>query len=271
MSQEAELKLEELLRKAFEEPAYRAQFLNELLDSDIYVAGNSEHFSGEGIQEHITGKDETIQIKTWPHEEFEQIIPFFTSLDKMRLALGEGEHFVRFSCRVFFKMTLGALLILNPESELQKPFYPEEIQELLYGEVDSSEAYTIEEDTQVLLGQPEVRPDYMLDQLSKVLLNYPAVRAAYLAQMHNPAKDQVPSLIIALLFNDVLETDKVQKLHQHIAQVAKDSSEEVKPLDLLHLDKKEKEGIHAYFLNEVEAFYQKPKEKKKGFFAKLFS
>lgn len=271
MSQQAEYVLEQLFAKAFDEPDYRVQFINTLLDANIYVAGNSEHFSGEGIQEHITGPDETIQIKSWPHEEYGQIIPFFTSLDKMRIALGDDAHFVRFSCRVFFEMTLGSLLILNPESEVQKPFYPDEIEQLLQGDQVSSEAYTVEEDTQVLLGQPEKTPYVMFEQLSKVLTSYSAVQAAYFAQMYSPAKDQEASYIIGLLFNNLLDDDQIEKLHQHIGQVAYDALEDKKPINLLHIDHHEKEGINAYFLNEVEPFYSKPDEKKKGFFAKLFS
>lgn len=108
--------------------------------------------------------------------------------------------------------------------------------------------------------------------MSKLLSQYPEVDSAFLAQMHNPIKDQTPSFAIGLLFGDVLETDKLNRLHTTIGQVANDSLELKTSIDLLHIDPQQAdEGIHQYFLKETKAFYVRQKTLKKGFFATLFS
>lgn len=112
----------------------------------------------------------------------------------------------------------------------------------------------------------------MLEQLSKLFLQFPEVDTAFFVQMYNPARDQEPTLVIGLLFCDVLETDKMNRLHANIGQVANDSVEQKFLIDLLHIDiEKADEGIHHYFLNQAEAFYKRQKPQQKGFFAKLFS
>lgn len=134
-------------------------------------------------------------------------------------------------------MTQGSLLILNPESNATKEFKPYEIQYLLKGEYsDQSEAYEIEAETEIMLRQPKQRPDFMLDQWAKLFTQYPELDSAFFAQSYNPASDQELSLIIGLLFGDVIETDKMNRLYKMIGQVANDYLEIKITIDLLHLD-----------------------------------
>lgn len=273
MNKEVEKQLEGLFLQALHEPAYRAEFLDKLMSAHIYFPGTTGRSDVSQIQESYLDENTPVQIKSWPNDEYGQIIPFFTSLEKMRLALSPDEKFICMPCNIFFVMTQGSLLILNPESDATKEFTPEEIQQLLEGnDSDQNEAYTVEEDAQVMLGQPEQRPDFLLDQLSKLFSQYPEVDSAFFAQMYNPAKDQTPSFVIGLLFGDVLETDKMNRLHTLIGQVANDSLELKISIDLLHIDPQQAdEGVHQYFLKETEAFYVRQKPQKKGLFAKLFS
>ncbi|AMW79389.1 hypothetical protein AMD27_11135 [Acinetobacter sp. TGL-Y2] len=273
MNKDVEKQLEDLFLQALHEPAYRAEFLEKLMSAHIYFPGTTGRSDVSQIQESYLDENTPVQIKSWPNEAYGQIIPFFTSLEKMRLALNPDEKFICMPCNVFFAMTQGSLLILNPESDATKEFTPEEILQLLAGNnSDQTESYTVEEDTQVMVEQPEQRPDFLLDQLSKSLSQYPEVDSAYFAQMYNSAKDQTPSFVIGLLFGDVLETEKLNRLHSMIGQVANDSLELKTSIDLLHIDPQQgDEGLHHYFLNETEAFYVRQKPQKRGLFAKLFS
>ena len=271
MERDKEVQLEQLLAQAFEEPAYRAQFIEELLQSDIYIPGQTTREAAKTNRQFVLEQAESIQVKSWPNEEYGQVIPFFSSLEKMRLVFGAEENYLQFSCKVFFETTLGSLLVLNPESPIQKIFYPEEVGDILKGGEHATEAYEIQEDTEILIGQPNEMPAFMLDQLAKLLEQYPEVGAAYFAQIQKSTPELMLSYIIALRFSDVLETDKINKLHQHISQVALDSMEEKQTIDLLHIDEQKPEGLYAYFLNETTPFYVKLEQKKKGFFAKLFS
>lgn len=273
MNKALEKQLEELFLQALHEPAYRAEFLEQLMNSDIYFPGSTEQTDDSQTQERYLEENSTVNIKSWPNEQYGRIIPFFTSLEKMSLAFESHENFICLSCKVFFKMTQGSLLILNPESNAIKEFTPYEIQYLLEGDYsDQSEAHEIEAETEIMLGQPKQRPDFMLDQLAKLFTQYPEVDSAFFAQSYNPASGQAPTLIIGLLFGDVLETDKMNRLHATIGQVANDCLEVKITVDLLHLDpQKSDQDIHHYLLNQTDAFYIRQKQQKKGFFAKLFS
>ena len=273
MNKDLEKQLEALFLQALHEPAYRAEFIEKLMSANIYFPGTTGENDVGQIQERYLDENTAVQIKSWPNEAYGRIIPFFTSLEKMRLALSPDEKFICMPCSIFFVMTQGSLLILNPESDATKEFTPEEILQLLAGNnSDQTQSYTVEEETQIMLGQPEQRPDFLLDQLSKLLSQYPEVDSAFLAQMYNPTQDQPPSFIIGLLFNDVLETEKMNRLHNTIGQVANDSLELKRSIDLLHIDPQQTDdGIHHYFLNETKAFYVRQKPQKKGLFAKLFS
>lgn len=153
MNNELEKQLEQLFLNALHEPAYRAEFLEQLINGNIYFAGTTGENNVNRIQETYLEEDTPVHIKSWPNDDYGQVIPFFTSLEKMRLALNPNEDFICMSCRVFFAMTQGSLLILNPESDATKEFIPDEIQQLLKGDYsDQSESYSIEEDTQVILG-----------------------------------------------------------------------------------------------------------------------
>lgn len=152
MNKEAETQLEDLFLQALHEPAYRAKFLEKLMSSNIYFPGMTGRSDVSQIQESYLDEDTPVQIKSWPNEAYGQIIPFFTSLEKMRLMLSPDEKFMCMPCNIFFVMTQGALLILNPESDATKEFFPEEVLQLLEGNYsDQTESYTVEKDTQVML------------------------------------------------------------------------------------------------------------------------
>lgn len=280
MNLDQEQQLEELFLKAFHEPAYRQAFIQQLLEANVYIPGTSNRSYPDSAPEEIhyfeTEQNEKLHFKVWPDDEYGQVIPFFSSLPKMRQVMPPEENFLSIPCAILFEMTLGSKLILNPQSEVSKAFTPEEVQAILAGDysggVHEPENHQIEENTQILIGQPENMPDFMLQQVSIVLQLYPAVQAAYFAQIWNQTTQAMPSYVVALYFDDTIEEDALLKLHKHISGVAYESMQEKRNMDVLHLYAGQKlEGIEAYFVEETEAFYQRPAIKKKGFFARLFS
>ena len=99
------------------------QFLDELLESDIYCLGSEN-------------KDSKIQFQVLETPDGDQAIPFFLELEAIYNAFGsQVEHFT-INTRKMFKMTQGATVVLNPTSELSKEFSPEEIQSILNMDVE---------------------------------------------------------------------------------------------------------------------------------------
>ncbi|KAB0626589.1 enhanced serine sensitivity protein SseB [Acinetobacter gandensis] len=266
--------LESLFAKAVHEPAYRPEFLQQLLAANVYCVGHTDrNDTAIDIQERHLSTGSNIQLKSWDDDEYTSVLPFFTSLEKMRLAISEEESFICLPAKTLFEMTFGSRLVLNPQSpDASKDFIPDEIDYLLKGEFGTSpENYLIEEDTEILIGQPADYPTFMVEQLTILFATETDVKAAYLAQMFNQRRDEEPSLLIGLELNEGLSKEHVQDLHSKISRVAYDSMQEQGLVDLIHMLDDDQEGVVAYLRDETEPFYVRAQGKKKGFFARLFS
>ena len=270
MNKQSEHELEQLFAKAYEDENFREDFISQLLEANVYFPGKTSDGEGRTIHELYLQEGENVQIKSWPNEEFGRVIPFFTSLETMRQAFDADENFICMPCKVLFKMTLGALLVLNPESVVSKPFYPEEIQQLLDFDGELFQSSVIEEDQEIMVAQPEHQPYSLFKDLSSKFKKMTCIQSAYFSLKFNPKNEEEPAYIIALLFNELLTNEKIESVHQNILDVVKLHQFDQSLMEILHLDFKDKDGLHGYFLNEVRPFYEK-EEKKKGFFAKLFS
>ena len=275
MSKEQEQQLEHLLAQAVNEPAFRPVFLQSLLQGAVYCVGYTSEADGTGItQRQLTGGSQ-IFIKSWDDDEFQRIIPFFTSLEKMQLAIDASESFLYLPTTTFMQLTTGAKLVLNPESDAVKLFYPVEVQALLDGNFSTNpEEYVYEEGVEIFISEPDPYPDYMVQQLSQYLQQRPEIHAAYLAEMLDTQRDAEPVLVIGLVFKTALEGQALQQLHQHIGQVAFDSlAEDARAIDLVHLhdDADLCDGLEHYLLQETQPFYRAIDPHENGFFATLFS
>lgn len=274
MKRQQEKQLEKLFLQAAHEPAYRHAFLEQLLECNIYCISYAPdlHDCPEGRELYLESGSH-ISLKVWDDDEYQNLIPFFTSLAKLRKIASQGDQYICLSCKAFFEMTMGARLVLNPDSEATKEFSPHEVEVILAGHLGQMiESYEIEKDTQISIGQPSHYPQFMVDQLNKFFETEPNIQDAYLAQIYHPEQEAESTLIIALTLQHHISEEDMQNLHSHIGQIAYDCLENKIAIDLIHLDVNEsKEGLNAYFINEVEPFYQRAKKKGSHFFAKLFS
>ena len=275
MRQKKELHLERLFSNAVNEPAYRPVFLEELLDSDVYCVGHSQqHITDDAIHHRQIKAGEQIFIKSWDDTEFDRIIPFFTSLEKMQLAIDPKESFLRLPARTFMQMTSGAKLVLNPESDAVKVFYPVEVQALLDGNFSlDPEEYVYDEEVEVLLSEPDPYPKYLVQQLRLYFKQRPEVEAAYLAEMLDTNRDAEPVLVIGLVVQDHMSHKDLQQLHRQLGQVAFDSlKEDQRSIDLVHLNEDDVlDGLESYLLDETKPFYSAKHDDQRSIFATLFS
>lgn len=257
--------LEELLQKAANEPAYRPEFLEKLLNGHVYCLGttDTQQHNRHGLVELQQGNH--IYLRKWQNQEGKSIIPFFLSVDSLSKAIEQQESYLRLSTRELFNITLGDHLMLNPNLPYGKEFIPEEINSLLeQNSVAPLEQFVAQQDTQVLLAQPSQYPHQMVEQLNKYFQQHAEIEKAYLALMHNPARDEKPVLVVGVLLN-IAERNQI--LINQIGLVAYDSLGEV--VDIFMIDPQESSGLSGYLLETVP-FYQR-QNKKKGFFAQLFS
>jgi len=271
MNDEDEKELENIFLHAVHEPAYRPDFLEKLLTANIYCIRYQRVKDTIETQLKEVRDEDYISLKTWDDPEYGHIIPFFTSLEKLRKISSEDDLFICLPCRIFFEMTLGSHLILNPESNAIKEFFPDEIKSILQGDFGQiAESYELETDAEIFITEPEHYPEFMVEQLKQFFLSELHIVAAYLAEIYDPEIDEEPTLMIGLQFDKILSDDYIETLHRKIGQVAYACLENKKTINLIHIDKHEG-GINRYFYEEIAPFYIRPQENKDHFFVKLFS
>lgn len=258
--------LELLLQKATTEPASRPEFLEKLLDSDVYCLGTTGR--RDALQQKSTQiqAGESIHLRKWQREDGHSAIPFFLSIESLQQAISQEENYLQLNMRELFQVTAGDYLILNPNTAYAKEFSPQEVEALLtQGTGVQVEHLETKQPTDVLLGQPEVYPVKMVQQLCQFFEQRSQVDKAYLALIHDPQRDEKPMLIVGVLFNQ--QDFDSEKLMNQAGQVAYDSVGEPVYFSVVDLD--EQGGLSGYLL-ETEAFYVQ-QDQGKGFWSKLFS
>lgn len=186
--------LDRALVLAASDPASRPDFYRLLLASEIFVIGETES-PGEGLANIPAGGK--LSVIRWEKSDGTPVIPFFTSLSSLQKALTEEANYLRLSARMFFEMTRGSHLVLNPKSDYGKEFNPSEIEALLATGVNHVAKERVgAEPTKILLGQPANYPAEMVSALTSLLAKHVAVKAAFLCLMQDAAKEDAPALVV---------------------------------------------------------------------------
>lgn len=240
--------LERKLAQAAREPAFRPEFYRALLEAEIFVIGSSD-LPGEG---RATLPDGTkLAIETWKKADGTAVIPFFTSVEAMKLAIKDEPRFMVMAARKFFELTLGARLVINPASAAAKEFAPQEVKTLLEAGTNVVPAnIVVRQDTRVQLGQPAVPPDGMMSALATLLSRHASVKAAYVCQMLDAASDRNPMLLVGLEGEGDLNATI-----DEIGSVALDTApEQYGAVNIIAL-KRGEPGVGEYMLRSVTPFY----------------
>jgi hypothetical protein len=250
MTHEQETPLEVALRLAVDEPAHRPEFYRLLLESPVYILGDSD-----GLTDGVVGTlkiGDNISIQSWVKKDGSPIIPFFTSLAALQRAIEEEATYLTLPARSLFEMTKGSSLVLNPKSNYGKEFFPHEIEALLSEGVDRlPERRVVQQKTEVFLGQPADYPSKMVDSLTTLLSKHSNVKAAYLALMHDPSQDEKPHLIIGIEADD-----EIDKIIREAGVVVGDAAPNGEPVDLMQVERGG-DGLSKYFVRDVRPFYER--------------
>lgn len=241
------LTLEQLLQKAANEPAFRAEFYKRLLTDDLVIITHNSNFT-EGNQ--ILQQDTPVNIVTYDDGK----IPVFTSTDRIfdKGIVKQQVEYMQMKGENLFGLAKGATFILNPYSDYGKEILPDEIESLLNGTIltDTSKTLTIEKETQVQIGQPAKYPTDIVNSLKKLFSQRPNVKAAYLGWIYNPESGEPPHYIFAL------EADgDIKNLMQEAGFTAKIFLEEHEFADFIKIERNG--GISDYFLKQTKPFYER--------------
>src|SRR5690606_16728568 len=190
----SEKKIEFVLRKATEEPAYRPELYKLLMSEPLVIMTGPHDDRGENVLE----KGSEVSIVTLKSGE----IPVFTSEERI---LDNGivkEEFPIMTLRGedLFRMTTGATFKLNPFSNYRKDLLPQEVESMLDGTILESgrKRLVADGDTPVQIGQPVEYPAEIVASLQTLFSGMRNVNKAYLGWIHNPSDGYDPHLIFAL-------------------------------------------------------------------------
>ena len=106
--------LEQALRLAADEAAHRHDFYKMLLESTVYVIGQSD---GPSPSVRTTEAGEKVSIQNWVRPDGSPAVSFFSSLVALRRSIDYDCGFMALPARSLFEITKGSTLVLNPRSD----------------------------------------------------------------------------------------------------------------------------------------------------------
>ncbi len=184
-------RLETLLRLARRDPGHRPAFYRVLLESRVYVIGSGPASGDHGEQR--------VALQQWETPDGEAVIPFFTSLEVLRESIDADEQVLGLSGRELFGLAKNMSLYLNPRSEDGQPFSPDEVTNLLTGELPREPRRPGEVETgdpELDLGSPDPLPAEPVSALTTLFAGLPGVRKAWLLETRYSEKSAAPVLVL---------------------------------------------------------------------------
>jgi hypothetical protein len=185
--------LEFILETAIQNPQYRPMFYEKLMSSDVFVVTDYNTIVESNS---LNGKKKNIFIKTLRKENGMEIIPFFTTVDKLTSFTGEDTPYINLRSFEFFDIIKGNCAVINPGSEVTKEFTFEEIKALINGTlfVPQNEVQ-FEKDSEVTVFTPVNYPEELADRLNKLFSIEGDVVKAYLLQYERGGNDGIKYMV----------------------------------------------------------------------------
>ncbi|MEE2524886.1 enhanced serine sensitivity protein SseB C-terminal domain-containing protein [Hyphobacterium sp. HN65] len=242
--------LERALQLAATDPAARADFLEMLLESRIYVLGHANSpASGDEIT--ISAGD-TLSLANWTHEDGQSYIPFFTSLEALQQSISGESGYLSFKARELFDTTRGSHLFLNPGQDFGKEFLPGEVDNLLdHGTSTPVETRVHRAETPVQLGEPKEYPVELVEGLTRLFARHGAIQRAYIALMQDSSADQPFSLLVGLELDGNVDLERIGLGH-----ICAEYAPQGLPVDAMIM-RPDDDGPSRYFREASDPFYER--------------
>lgn len=244
----AENALEQLLKVAVHEPGHRPEFYRALLDADIWIL--IEAGAARGRTTLPAGS--MLGIVNWQREDGAYVIPFFSSVERVREAAPNWGDCALMTGRELFIATRGQLLHLNPMCEYGREFLPYEVEALLDHGVLATGSLEVLKQARHLSIEPVAAPPVpTIDALKVLYRRWPAVRMVYLVRTRDPHASATSALRIAI------EADQEDDAIVHdTTTVLRDTFHEAEPIDLLFISPTDG-GLGQHIARDMVPFYQR--------------
>ena len=199
-----------------------------------------------GIDKEFVSEQEFNKLKNQNEIEF---FPVFTSVEEIRKAFPKHNvGYVEGPGRWYFNLVRGKNVILNPFSENAKPFVPQEIEDMLNGNLFDVKKTAINKDQQIMIGKPKVYPEKLVNTLKSYFEGNKDVRTAFLVEYSN-GEDRPHSLVIVDTEGDM------ESLVREASIAAKGSLEDGNYVEFMELDLSNTIGVHV--INSETPFYKR--------------
>lgn len=241
--------LEKALHKAAADHLQAPAFYEELMESKIFILGEPEE---KDVGKFTLEEEQALIIQHWEREADQSpVVPFFTSLNMLQQAIDTDEPYLELPTAALFKLTMGAPLVLNPNSEFGMEFDPEDVAVLLDTDLMVNSEHVLDEQTEVLLGLPQNVPDEFTSLLAEFFSRQPQIEAAYLGTIQIPEDDNVEHLMVGIQgkgdFGKLIET-AIQKISLLKADVSYET------VDFYVIDQDDPD-ISEFMLDNITPFY----------------
>lgn len=181
-----EVELERLLERVRGHPDEEPAFFRRLLEAQVHA--------------HVPRSDDHPRVRfiQFRHPEGFYAIPFFTSMDKARVAAGHTARIVTLTGQQFLETTRGATMMLNP-NDGGCVLYPEEIAALLAtGTVARFDKDDMAQDGPFLVSKQADPPAWLIPLLFAACSRMPFIEAGYLLKRVLPDASSRSSLLVVL-------------------------------------------------------------------------
>ncbi len=242
--------LEKILHKAAADHSEAPAFYEELMESKIFVLGKPESEKSQG--EFTLEEEEAVIIQHWEREtDKSPVVPFFTSLQMLQHAIETDEPYLELTTVDLFQLTLGAPLVLNPNSDFGMEFEPEDVAVLLDTDLMVNSEHILEEQTEVLLGHAENVSEVFKSVLTEFFDKHHEVEAAYIGTIQIPEDDDKEHLMVGIQgkgrFEKIIDT-----IIQKISLLEDDMMYET--VDFYVIDQDDPD-ISQFMVENIKPFY----------------
>ncbi len=240
--------LEFILETAIQNPQYRPMFYEKLMNSDVFIVTDYNTVA-DFSEIKPKGKKKNIFIKTLKKDNGMDIIPFFTTVEKLTTFTGNGTPYISMKSFELFDIIKGNCAVINPGSEVTKEFTFEEIKSLINGTlfVPKNEVQ-FEKDSEVVVFTPEDYPEELAERLNKLFAIEEDVVQAYLLQYNKNENDKSVKYMVAV------ETEgSFERIAGKAIITAEGSVEKGISIDFIEIDNES--GIKEGISEDFEPFY----------------
>lgn len=245
--------LEKVLHKAAVDYNQAPAFYEELMESKIFVLGKpeSDDYDNEG-DEFIFEKEQAVIIQHWEREADQSpVVPFFTSLQMLQQTIDTDEPYLELSTVDLFQLTMGAPLVLNPNSDFGMEFEPEDIAVLLDTDLMVNSEHILDEQTEILLGHAKNVSEVFTLVLTEFFAKHSEVEAAYIGTIQIPEDDDKEHLMVGIQGRGRFE-EIIDIIIKKISLLEDDMMYEI--VDFYVIDKDDPD-ISQFMVENIAPFY----------------